>query len=294
MKLIGLLAIIMLIIISIRYVNYKRQIKNIIIQLNERYQDDSRKLLTTDISDATICELIDIIEKIYFNDKSNLIEKEKNQQEFKNSLTDLSHDMRTPLTAIKGYLDLLYEDNDIERKEKYLNIIKTRVKGLERLVDDLFYSFKIENNIEPEENEIDIAKILLEILFSYYQSYEDKNIETKIQIPETCIINSNADILKRVFDNLSKNICEHGSGYAEITMEDIEDDIKIKFKNGIEKEIVNPEKIFQRFYTIDDSRSKSSSGIGLHIVKMGIEKLNGDIKLNSNSESIEFIICLKK
>ena len=199
-------------------------------------------------------------------------------RELKQAITNVSHDLKTPLTSAVGYLQLIRSDKlPEEEKREYLNIIEKRLEALTLLLDELFEFTKIyEGKIEAQTERTNVSNALCDVLSLHYEDFTAKGITPLVSLPESPVyISADSAMLKRIFQNLVQNALIHGTGNISVI---VNPDARIIFKNSIE----NPEKIdagrlFERFYTADISRSSKTTGLGLAICKELVERQSGKI-----------------
>lgn len=219
-----------------------------------------------------------------------------NEKNLQSTITGLSHDIRTPLTSLDGYLQLLAKSEDPEDKKKYLSVMENRIKSLNKILDQLFTFVKLqEEEYKLDLERVNIKKIALETLLNYYEDFIFRDIEPQINFSDNDIfMNGNKDALERIFQNIYKNILEHGANPLTISLG--EKDGKVifvsenKIKNG---EKISEENIFKEFYKADSSRNRSSTGLGLSISKGLVEKLGGEIKAKVLDEIFTIIITFE-
>ncbi len=207
------------------------------------------------------------------------IEYNHKNQSLMKMMTNISHDLRTPLTSALGYIDLLLKsDLPKEEKEKELKIIEARLKKLESLINSFFeFSKIISNNQSPKISKVNLNKVLEESIVGYYEDYEKENREILFSCKENkIIINSNELFLKRIFDNLIGNAYKHSNSNLDIKVT-INKSLKIEFKNILHEKKIDIDRIFEEFYTVDISRTKGGTGLGLAIAKEFTEQLGGKI-----------------
>lgn len=222
-------------------------------------------------------ELINNFLDSYHNKEKIYINKEKYLQ---NTIRGLSHDIRTPLTSLDGYLQVIANNKENPDNDKYFSIMKNRINSLNNILDQLFTFVKLqEEEYKLEIERIDLATLALESLFNYYEDFKFRNIEPKIDFPKNKIfIMANTEALERIFQNIYKNILEHGENPLSLSL--IKNDSKVTFisKNKIKDDLtINRDYVFKEFYKAADSRNGSSTGLGLAITKGLVEKLNGQI-----------------
>lgn len=201
---------------------------------------------------------------------------EQGDAELKNAITGISHDIRTPLTAICGYLDMLDNEQKSFAAEKYITIIKNRVGMLEKLTDELFlYSIVMAQENSLAKKPVVINSILEESIASFYILLKENNIEPNINITKKNIVrNIDAGALARVFANLISNAVKYSDGDLLITLQESGE---IVFLNTA-KNLGNIElaRLFDRFYTLESARK--STGLGLSIAKTLTMQMGGSIQ----------------
>lgn len=195
--------------------------------------------------------------------------------ELKAAVTNISHDLRTPLTAIQGYLDLLHQEDLPEDGARYVEMIENRTEQLTVLTEELFrYSVLLSEGREPEKKPVVLNAALEESIAGFYAVLSERGIEPKIHMPEEKVVRPlDASALNRVFSNLLNNAVKYSDGDLEI---ELTEDGEISFSNTAkELDGVQVGKLFDRFYTVDVSRR--STGLGLAIAKTLVEQMGGNM-----------------
>ena len=228
--------------------------------------------------------------------KEESLSKEKYIEE---TITGLSHDIRTPLTSLDGYLQLLEREGTEEEKKQYLCIMGKRLDSLHRILEELFTFVKIRQEAYTLSMEqVDIKRIALETLFSFYHDFSSKGFVPDVSLPDEEIwIESNQEALERVFQNIYKNILEHGQSPLFIRMKKQENELYFLSQNKIPKNIdLQEEDIFKQFYKGRKERSGSSTGLGLSIAKGLVEKLGGSMEAHIKEDTfvLEIIFSLEE
>lgn len=244
-----------------------------------------------------------------FSDKLNEIKndyilskrKAKESEEKKNDLIMyMAHDLKTPLTSIIGYLTLLTDEKDIskESQEKYIKIALDKSLRVEELTNQFFDITRYDLHSMPiNKQEINISYLLEQLVDECYPMLEKNNLKCELDVPSKAMYIGDGDKLARAFDNLLKNAINYSykGTTIEIKLKQIDDKIKISFKNEGDKiPQYKLDKIFEKFYRGDDSRTSSTggAGLGLAITKEIIELHNGKISVKNDDEYIEFDIVL--
>lgn len=206
--------------------------------------------------------------------------------ELKNAVTNISHDLRTPLTAICGYLDLLEQEKMSETVSRYIEVIRNRAEILTQLTEELFrYSVIIVGGKDVVREPVCINRILEESIAAFYTDLNEKGIVPNIQMPESDIIRMlDRSSLSRIFSNLLNNAIKYSDGDLDITLSKTGEIFFTNTASGLNE--VQVGKLFDRFYTVETARK--STGLGLAIARTLIEGMNGTIsaKYENNRISI--------
>uniref|UniRef100_UPI004056D573 sensor histidine kinase n=1 Tax=Agathobacter sp. TaxID=2021311 RepID=UPI004056D573 len=273
--------------------NYQRQIKDICRQLSFLLKHDSNMMITREFEAGHIGELADLINEMLSQrrqEKKQYLEKEKM---ISDTYTNLSHDIRTPLTSLDGYVQLLENSTEEKEQERYIAIIQERIDSLKTMLEELFTFAKLKNDsYELELSCCNINRILKEVIFSYYEEWEKRMIVPQIQVTEESLyLMGNKPAIQRVIQNVIKNGLDHGEKKIKIMLEREEQQIVLKICNDVEKpEMLDVEQIFERFYKADGARSKNSTGLGLSIAKEFVIRMNGEITARVEGEEFQMEI----
>ena len=287
---IGILAGI-IILQSIIIWKYQRQVKDICRQLAFLMKHDSNMLIHREFGLGGIGMLSDRL-----NDLLELRRKEKRYYQEKETLiadtyTNLSHDIRTPLTSLDGYFQLMEACENVEEQRRYLNIIHERIHSLNEMLEELFMFTKLKNeSYRLELTSCCINRILKETVFSYYDDWVRREIQPDIQITEEQLyIDGNKQGLSRIIQNVIKNGLDHGEKKIRIVLKREQNQAVLRISNQVTaSEQIDIEHVFDRFYKADAARSKTSTGLGLSIAREFVRRMNGEIgaKIDKN----EFIV----
>ncbi len=234
-----------------------------------------------------------------------IMERERESEKTKNELiTSIAHDLRTPLTSIIGYLELLNQkpDLDYDLRVKYVDIVYNKSKRLEKLIYDLFDFAKLSHGkMVLKPSEIDVIKLLEQLLDEFYPSFMDNDLDYEYY---PCVngykIEADGDLIARLFDNLVNNAIKYGKDgklirvYTQLTEDNgIRIDV-INYGKVIPKADIN--KIFRRFYRVEQSRSENTggTGLGLAIAKNIVDMHGGTIEVYSSLKGTIFSVKLYK
>ena len=287
---IGILAGIIILQFIIMW-KYQRQVKDICRQLAFLMKHDSNMLINREFDMGGMGTLSDRL-----NELLELRRKEKQQYQEKETLiadtyTNLSHDIRTPLTSLDGYFQLMEECENVEDQKRYLGIIHERIHSLNEMLEELFMFTKLKNeSYRLELTSCCINRILKETVFSYYDDWVRREIQPDIQITEEQLyIDGNKQGLSRIIQNVIKNGLDHGEKKIRIVLKREQNQAVLRISNQVTaSEQIDIEHVFDRFYKADAARSKTSTGLGLSIAREFVRRMNGEI--GAKIEENEFIV----
>jgi signal transduction histidine kinase len=262
-----------------RLILLKREIKNATRQLHQLNQHKTAKKIDVTYHDRDFEELAKEINHQIDLTKKAKAEKRATENELKQAISHISHDIRTPMTSIVGYIQLLESDQlTSEMKDEYIETLKNSAARLKVLLEDFFELSIIEQADYPLKMEkIRLNDLVLEALFGFYEELNKRNIEPEIHIPEEDIIMLlDPSAIKRVIENLVVNAIKYSNGDVTIILQKCKTSIQLKVANSVdslsEKDV---NQMFDRFYKADQTRTGQGTGLGLPIAKSLMEKMNG-------------------
>lgn len=295
--LINICLIIILIIVITLYLILIKEIVDIKDQLKYIKDKETNLKVLFKAGGKRIKELIVEINEIIKLKQEKEIEHRKIEVEMKQSISNISHDLRTPLTSIMGYLQLM-EDSDISQLEKdeYMNIVKERTKALQILIASFYDLSRLEGKEYKFNLElINLPNLIFDLIASFYNDFVNKGIEPIINIDENVPeVIGDENAVRRVVLNLIQNIINHGEGEVLITLKSNEDEIITTFTNdAISLSEEDSKLIFKRFFTADRTRNGQSTGIGLAVTKELVEQMGHKIYSEFNDGKLSIIIKWK-
>ena len=269
--------------------NIKKSVKDFkYISENE----DSNRKLKLNHPDKNFEKLLFEINRYLENTQANKLKYIKREEEIRKEIENISHDLRTPLTSIRGYLELINDETISEKEKKdYISIVQKRSKVLQNLIQDFYDLSRIENNDYNLNMEIvDINRELREQILVFYNDFESKNIDVDIKLDKNpVLVKLDEGAIKRVFNNLIQNSIKYSKSSFCMSLIKNDNEVIIEFRNDVD-DISKDELslLFNRFYMKDKSRSSDSSGLGLTISKFLVESMNGEIDVELDEDWIVF------
>ena len=230
------LLIILIMILAGMLWKYQRQMKDICRQIAFLREHDSNMMVTTQIRSGGIGELAEKLNELLLDRRERKKESDKKEEEIAEVYTSLSHDIRTPLTSLDGYFQLLEESKDEEEKQRYLQVIQERIRSLKDMLEELFTYTKLQSGgYQMELERCRLGRILKETIFSYYEEWMALGIQPEIYITEEELeMEGNVPALKRVIQNLIKNGLDHGRNKIRIRLERRQDSAVLSFENMVD------------------------------------------------------------
>lgn len=288
-----ILLIFIIAIVSLYYLQ-KKQIKKLSFDLNILVNVDTNNEIFLDFQNKEITDLAININNILEDNRKIIREYKKNEENYKTTLTCLSHDVRTPLTSLSGYLQMLDKGNLPEVKvQEYIKIVNQRINVLQRLLEQLFEYLRLENNqIELKSEKCSLNMIISESIATLYDKYIEEKINPYIDLPRLPIfIVGDSLALSRVFNNILYNSLIHGEGNNKIKLWKEGSSVKLEFSNDV-KDLKSTDisHLFEIFYTKSSDNERKSTGLGLAIAKTYVEKMNGIIYAELNKNIFKIII----
>ncbi len=270
------LSLTILIVLLIIFILKTKEINRLTLELKKLNRDGKIEKLRLSLPNKNIENLIAEINTL-IDDKRKMenIYKEKDI-ELREAIANMSHDLRTPLTSIMGYVYLLNDDKlDKEERKEYLKIIEKRSLVLNDLITNFYGLSRIQaDQYEIKLEPVNLELVLGEIIAAFYETLDYKFGEPEINIEEGLgPVLGDKQALNRIFTNLIENIIKHGEGEVKISLKKKNKYIVMEFSNKAEElEPKDVNRIFEKFFTKDRMRTGQNTGLGLAIVKLLVEK----------------------
>ena len=253
----------------------RKSLTDICRDLSGLLKEDTNALISVSTGDKTVRALASELNRNLKELKRLRRQYESGGRELKDAVTNVSHDLRTPLTAICGYLELLEREPKSEAIERYVGFIRDRTEAMKRLTEELFrYSVIISTSEDMALEDIDVGAALEESIAGFYAALTERGIEPQITIPESGVIKRlNREALSRIYGNILNNALKYSDGDLYVTMTP---DGATEFSNtSANLGGVDVGKLFDRFFSVEAARN--STGLGLAISKALVEQMGGSI-----------------
>lgn len=273
--LIGILIIIIL-ALTVKIIILQKSADKIAEEFADRLTSDTNTLIGISSRDRHMRKLAKDI-----NNELNKLKKDRQRfqrgdLELKDAVTNISHDLRTPLTAICGYLELLEKEKNSANAERYIRVIRERTDSLKQLTEELFrYSVFTTSSDGASPEPVVLNRLLEESISAYYGALKQHRITPRITLPERNVIRHlNRNACSRIFGNLISNAIKYSDGDLDITLGE---DGEITFSNHTAHlDEIQAGRLFDRFYTVETA-SAGSTGLGLSIARALTEQMGGSI-----------------
>lgn len=270
---------VLLMAIFIYHLLYRRQIRDFVRQLRFHGEEESNREISAELKYKSIRDMQNELNCLLERQRNQRIAHEHREEKIGQMVTDISHDIRTPLTSVTGYFQMLDECENEEERTHYKEIIYQRLQTLSSMLDEFFtYSKLSQKRYEKPEDICDVRQILCETLFLFYDDLNARGMQVELEIPEARFeVYGNGEDFTRIFMNIMKNIRNHGCLEVCISIGKEENKTRIVFENRTAEKLPRDlSEVFERFYKGDRARSgQDSTGLGLCIVKELVEQMGG-------------------
>ena len=288
--------ILIIIILAVRLGQYKRQIHLFTKIIRERKDMKSNQMVTVEYFNADIVALANILNEYTMMQKPLALQYEEDRKQLKNVIAGISHDFRTPLTAIKGYLQLLQKNADLNANDmEHLNIALEKTQYLKNLSDSFFELSSLEAKEDVELTSVHFNNLLSEHILEQYSWMEKSNIEPVLDISEKDIlVQGNEHLLNRILDNFFSNLHKYAKSYVKIYLQEEQNNVVFYIENDVAgTDKVDVEHVFEPFYR-EHARHQEGSGLGLYVVKCLAQQMGYQISAHYKEAVFKVTLTAKK
>ena len=282
-------SIVLNIILFIRLVSVRLALRNLKTDFEERADLRSNTLLRVSCLDSQIVGLANSMNEALKKLRDAYNRYEHGDMEIKAAITNISHDIRTPLTAISGYLELARKQDKSIELSKYLEIIEGRTEHMKKLTEELFeYSVITGGEVTEEKKAVNVGQVLEDCIMDYYAALQARGITPSVNITEEKIVRKlYPTYVERIINNLMSNALKYSDGDLEISLSD---EGELRFANSAAKlSTVDVNKLFDRFFSVENAK-RGSTGLGLSIVKVFADRM--DCPINADYENGKLAISV--
>lgn len=274
-------------------VRYHLTIRSLTNQIRDKRRTGSQVRLTLRDQAPSLVALTDEVEQLFHEiDKMSFV----TQQEKKTldmAISNIAHDIRTPLTIASGYTQQLLKDADKEQMDQQLQKIADNLGMVSRRLEALMeYRRLMEGAIRPKLQRVDLSQLVTQQLFAYYDAFQRAGIDLEVDLSENLLLETDSDIFDRIVQNMLSNVLKHGREAASISLKNEGQKVIFQVKNKVQKPILHLDKLTNRFYSENLSSSEESSGLGLYITQQLVEILGGDLTIQAEDDWFELIVAL--
>lgn len=264
----------------------QKQLKEISQKLEKIQDTDSDENIMMFTDEQALMELLVQINRLLENQRKMKVDYRRSQISAKKMLSNISHDIKTPMTVILGYLEIMRINGD--KEDEMLLKVEQKAKRVMELINQFFTLAKLEaGDMELEISRINICEVCRENILAFYELLKQKEFQVEVKIPEEAVfIMGNKEALHRILYNLISNVIRYGldGRYLGLVLRSVKNDVYIDVIDkgkGIEKEFAG--NVFERLFTMEDSRNRriQGNGLGLTIAQTLAQQLGGEIVLES-------------
>ncbi|MBR3736174.1 MAG: HAMP domain-containing histidine kinase [Lachnospiraceae bacterium] len=282
--------VVLILFLLIRLIAVKKELRRVTKLMSENKENAN---INVDFVDGDLQEMIVEVNRLYAEIGRIRFEGKEEEKTIRESISMISHDMRTPLTSIIGYLQIAERSEDKEEVLQNVEIALERAKYLNRLINDFFEISLIESgNVSIKEEKINLSEIICEEILAESPEIDRKGIEPVFEQADSDIfVTADRKMLGRIVQNLTSNAVKYSTGKLEFKIEKSDDKTVLYMISSTDKKI-DTDRVFDRFYKEDSSRTGGGAGLGLYICKCFAEQMGGDIAVSQEGEEFEIRLTI--
>ena len=281
--------------LAVQLVSLKNEMKNIKKELTLTRDKGYNRQLTVSLIDKDLSALATEMNKNLDYQKQMKLQSERAERNLKQSVSDIAHDLRTPLTVIKGNLQMLESEEKLsERGTEYLRVCSEKSEAMKCMADEFFELSVIESDsAEVALSKVNITNLLMQFIADNEAVIRSCRLAPDVIFPEkTVFAKADEQLLMRMFNNLLSNIIKYAESEFTIALEATENKCRVTFSNPVNSANIDTEHLFDRTYRADKSRHGTSAGLGLYIVKLLAEKQGAQVAATIENNVLKITIVL--
>lgn len=272
----------------------RRQIRSVTAQLEERLAEERHGAVTLDLVSRDLEQLVARVNDTVRASEAASTRALREERRFRSFIADVSHDLRTPLTTVQGHLQLIARSDLAPEQREYLDRARRNAAELGTLVERLYeYTYLLEDDSSADPTDTDVGVLAAECLLGMAAELEGAELDVRYDPPSALIIATDPGKLTRIVQNLLRNAVQHGHELLEVQVTRTTDSMSLLVSNGVAHGTdMDTDRMFDRFYTADSSRSGRTSGLGLSIVKVLTEQLGGTVTARREGDRLTVTVTL--
>ena len=286
-----LLSILLLIniIFAISLIRYHLAVRDLSRQIEEKIRSGSMKRIGVNFFSKTILRLHNQIENLFQEVEQNQLIMKREKRTLDMAISNIAHDIRTPLTIASGYTQQLIKNPEpnpetLNKIAHHLDLVSKRLEAL------LEYRHLMEGAIKPKLEELDLSTFITKKTFAYYDVFQSSRIVLDFNVEPGLKTTTDEDLLDRIIQNLLGNVLKHGKEKARLSLKKEEKGLVLEIDNLVKKPIKNIDNLSNRFYSENLSDTEESSGLGLYITEELVHLLGAEMKLSTDGQWLSVFI----
>ncbi len=277
------------IILAISLIRYHIAIRDLSRQIEEKIRSGSMKRIGVNFFSKTILRLHNQIENLFQEVEQNQLIMKREKRTLDMAISNIAHDIRTPLTIASGYTQQLikHPDNSSETLNKIAHHQDLVSKRLEALLE---YRHLMEGAVKPKLEELDLSTFITKKTLAYYDVFQSSQIVLDFNVEPGLKTTTDEDLLDRIIQNLLGNVLKHGKEKARLSLKKEDNRLVLEIDNLVKKPIKNIDNLSNRFYSENMSDTEESSGLGLYITEELVHLLGSEMKLSTDDQWLSVFI----
>ena len=271
------------IILSISLIRYHIAIRDLSKQIEEKIRSGSMKRIWVNFFSKTILRLHNQIENLFQEVEQNQLIMKREKRTLDMAISNIAHDIRTPLTIASGYTQQLIKNPEpnpetLNKIAHHLDLVSKRLEAL------LEYRHLMEGAVKPKLEELDLSTFITKKTLNYYDVFQSSHIVLDFNVEPGLRTMTDGDLLDRIIQNLLGNVLKHGKEKARLSLKKEENRLVLEIDNLVKKPIKNIDNLSNRFYSENLSDTEESSGLGLYITEELVHLLGAEMKLSTDGK----------
>ena len=279
------------IILAISLIRYHIAIRDLSRQIEEKIRSGSMKRIGINFFSKTILRLHNQIENLFQEVEQNQLIMKHEKRTLDMAISNIAHDIRTPLTIASGYTQQLIKNPEpnpetLNKIAHHLDLVSKRLEAL------LEYRHLMEGAVKPKLEELDLSTFITKKTLAYYDVFQSSQIVLDFNVEPGLKTTTDEDLLDRIIQNLLGNVLKHGKEEARLSLKKEKNRLVLEIDNLVKKPIKNIDNLSNRFYSENMSDTEESSGLGLYITEELVHLLGADMKLATDGGWFSVFIYL--